>query len=620
MKHQQCRFYLLLVTSIFHGDLARRELGELEAEHNRTLASSAAITHSHKHSKDRSHSKNIHTFTQAGTSHKDEHKSVPKKGEQSNEQLLASKDERRAEEMRMQVGKAHETPKVLPVNANASSMFQANLNNLMVQRKYEKELKEKLHKTCTCKEGSETSTNVCFTRVSNSFEKKYSSYGRMLQLPKGKLSLDFELETDAGMELTPEILLARGGFNVTSLIVPRPSKWFSIEFDGLGHRFNKTDYHQQVQSVMELESVPMKVEDVQNSSFLDELQQFLSVVSSKKNKTRVPGSNNLFFKRVNYPNDTIMPLLQYTVGLPLAWVPSLLSKANSKDWQSVVHRLSNLKHCNSENETGTSCTPEYKGLVSLAAGALQQLKKCMPTSGCTNPKRCMKPWLVRTHFGDLLNHVRQSVENSTLDQFPEHVLQVADVKPDDLIFPNGMMDYLKFPELAEVGGIVVPRSSLLTMSQDINASRLSKLKCMPTTYEDLHWLAKSMLEQKTRVNQLLKERSCGVHGLKDQNLTRFSARTWLQEMVRGRDIMSDWDSLITQKSFSKLVWKSMGSWRMSPHSNGRVYLECRDARRCFKLRNETSKWARTNFEAISQIRQVADSMQALEHAMAATLV
>lgn len=226
----------------------------------------------------------------------------------------------------------------------------------------------------------------------------------------------------------------------------------------------------------------------------------------------------------------------------------------------------------------------------------------------------MKPWLVRTHFGDLLNHVRQKLGDNELKQFPADVIRVAGVKPDDPVFPKGIMDYLMLPELAEVGGLVVPRSSMLMVSEPTNASA-SNLRCMPTTYADVKGLAKSMLEHKSQVDDRLKNRACGVHGLKDESLTRFSAKAWLQEMLQGRDIMADSDSPITQKSFSKLVWKSMGSWRMDPQGGDRVYLECRQPGDCLdKLRTKAELH---KMGPVNQIVQVARTMQKFERDMAA---
>lgn len=456
---------------------------------------------------------------------------------------------------------------------------------------------------CACNNGTETSLNVCFDQVAKSFQKKFSTYGRTLNLPQDKLSLDFELETTAQLDMTPDLLLARAGHHIAPDIFLNVSQWFQVDFDGTGLGPAHDGYKQGFTAVLELESVPMKVEEVRGSSFLGDLQHFLAAMNkssedaTSQNRIAVPGSTNLFFH--NHVGDN----LQYTIGLPLAWVTTLLTKSDSARWQGVMQRLNHL-HC-------PDCSAEYRSLVALAAGTLQQAKQCKV---CIQAKRCMFPWLVRTHFGDLVKHVRQSLGEGTSDrfsQFPEDVLEVADVKPDEVIFPNGITDYLKFSELAEIGGLVVPRSSMLGVSQDANVSR-SQVSCLPTTRSGIQHLAQQMLKNREQVEKRMQSRGCNIYGLEDRTLTSFSAQTWLQEMLKGRDVMSDSDSPITQQSFSKLVWKSMGSWRMDMSAGGgKVYLECR-SRSCLGKHKKDS----LPHDYVPYIREIAEKMQAFEREMA----
>jgi len=458
---------------------------------------------------------------------------------------------------------------------------------------------KKLLKTCAVK--------TQFEKARTLFQKKYSPTGRSLVLPREKLSLDFELETGTRMVLTPELLLIRGGFNVGANPFPNASKWFEVGIDGMGRRVHtKTQkyggYRQQILSTMELESVPMKVSEVQGSSFLDDLQNFLMAMGhDHKKKVAVPGSTHMHFLKGRDQNAPCFGChLQWTVGLPLAWVPALLAKSGSNNLHHVMKRLDNLEHC---QQNTASCPPEYKGMVSLAAHVLQAGKHCQ--IGC-HPKRCMDPWLVRTHFGDLAKFIRHKLGEDALDRFPADVLEVADVKADTPVFPRGIMDYLHFSELAEIGGLVVPRSTDLGTSLHPRAT-----KCMPADRDGLHLLAKQMLKQKRQVDIHLRSRRCGVYGA-NESLSSFSAQTWLQQILQGRDIMADSDSPITHESFSKLVWKSMGSWRMTPESGDRIFLECRNPKYC--LGNATKVNG-----PVPRIRNVAEAMQAFEEEMAGTM-
>merc|ERR1719324_580793 len=117
--------------------------------------------------------------------------------------------------------------------------------------------------------------------------------------------------------------------------------------------------------------------------------------------TLLAGSKNVFIKRSR--RDFRKPCsnchLQWSVGLPLARVPALLALSDKHILKIIMQRVENL--C---QQRSGGCIPEYKGLVSLAAWVLRAARTCKK---CSNPKRCMRPWLVRTHFGDLVKQVRQ---------------------------------------------------------------------------------------------------------------------------------------------------------------------------------------------------------------------
>lgn len=207
-----------------------------------------------------------------------------------------------------------------------------------------------------------------------------------------------------------------------------------------------------------------------------------------------------------------------------------------------------------------------------------QLMAAKSLRDCGNPKRGMDPWLIRTHFGDMFKFVERKLGEKALAQFENDVAYIAgDVDLNSPVVPNGLSDYLHFPEMAEVSGMVVSRDH--EMTKTFKAKRK-----MPITEKGLRLLAHRMLDDSVTVNHRLHTRGCGVFGQNDDPSNNFTVATWLSEMREGRDIMSDLDSPVSKNSFSGLVWKSMGSWRMDKH-NGRVYLECRAPSMCLPYPN-----------------------------------
>jgi len=139
------------------------------------------------------------------------------------------------------------------------------------------------------------------------------------------------------------------------------------------------------------------------------------------------------------------------------------------------------------------------------------------------------------------------------------------------VLSHGLSDYANFPEMAEIAGFVASRDS--DYSERLNASRP-----MPIEASELRGLAQEMIDNKDKVNKALENRPCGLWG-SSNDANSFTVGEWLDGVVEGIDIMSDADSPISKNSFSGVVWKSMGSWRMKK-GDSRVYLECRNARKC----------------------------------------
>jgi len=139
--------------------------------------------------------------------------------------------------------------------------------------------------------------------------------------------------------------------------------------------------------------------------------------------------------------------------------------------------------------------------------------------------------------------------------------------------PNGTIDYLKLPEMAELSGMVYARNPLLRPARGVTAED------MPTDKAGLLSLAAKMIKNQRLIATRLHTRACSLHSRSSIDATNFTVQDWLDGLQRGKDLMSDHDSPLSQSSFSHMVWKSMGSWRMKPGSD-RVYLECRDTKEC----------------------------------------
>jgi hypothetical protein len=263
--------------------------------------------------------------------------------------------------------------------------------------------------------------------------------------------------------------------------------------------------------------------------------------------------------------------VQWTAGIVLQQVPNLLALTASDHLRKLLQIVD--RTCSDRAE---GCTPEYKAFVSLAAWTLKAVRSC---GNCAHPKRCLQPWLVRTHFGDLATHLQNKLGADALKNMFDDVLTAAGARSIDMILPHGVVDYVRFPEMAEMSGMVFPRARLH------NSDGEGKdMKDMPTTPKGLLQLATEMVKQREHVSERLLKRGCGIHGPNAALSSELTAGDWLRGMYIGKDLMSDYDSPISQSSFSRLVWKSMGSWRMKPGSN-RVYLECRHTDLCLGIGN-----------------------------------
>jgi len=149
----------------------------------------------------------------------------------------------------------------------------------------------------------------------------------------------------------------------------------------------------------------------------------------------------------------------------------------------------------------------------------------------------MTPWLVRTHFGDLAMLIKEKYGSNRLDQAIDDILQVGNFKPESPILADGVVDYLKLPEMAEMSGLVFPRNPALYALPGEAAED------MPTNIGNLLNLAEKMLRHQDEIKKRLLRRRCSLHGITDIDARNLTVRAWLDGLQNGKDLMSDHDSL-----------------------------------------------------------------------------
>jgi len=386
-------------------------------------------------------------------------------------------------------------------------------------------------------------------------------------------------------------------------VFPKVSNWFEVGLDGVGTTKNEQKtYRQQLAAQIEMESITMTPHTALTSSFLDDMEAWLQKLGGMKD-AGVPAKIHKHLvldlkpRNLNRPNSLTENCskchMQFTVGLPLSKVPDLLLLAPSNVSKFVVEKVSGI--CD-KRELG--CKPSYKGLLMLASQLVMQSQSCKDV--CGHPKRCVDPWLVRTHFGDMAQAVARDHGAEVLTTLADDVLTATNVAEDTIVFPEGVVDYIKFPEMVELSGLGVSR-----YKRDAHQHKVTR--DMPTTAHGLHSLAKEMLADVPATDEKLMSRSlesgCAVFG-EGEVVNSLKARAWVEELLKGKDLMSDYDSSLSKASFSGMVWKSMGNWRMQPGSD-RVYLECRNAQHCLSV-------FKHNRGPVALMRQVVTIMKAFE--------
>ncbi|CAK9063527.1 unnamed protein product [Durusdinium trenchii] len=247
----------------------------------------------------------------------------------------------------------------------------------------------------------------------------------MLGLLPHEIPMQFEFEVPRPlyyMNMTPELLLMRGGINSPSFApgeaFQSDSPWWLVEIDGLGSK-----HHQVLQGLPEANSVVVRPKTVLNSSLPDDLVGYLD--------------------KLKVPREQHKGSFQFTVGVSAAQVPQLLRRTPPlRRRQEQTAEYCRTRH--------PPCSQQYEGLLLLAGMVLEQAAAC---PSCGFPKRCQSPWLLRTHVGDLVQTLPEEEQQSLVDD----ALQLWNGHPDVPLYPKGIMDYLHFPEMAEIGGMVKTR-------------------------------------------------------------------------------------------------------------------------------------------------------------------
>lgn len=428
-----------------------------------------------------------------------------------------------------------------------------------------------------------------FEEMSERFQSMYNEgRPRALQgLAPEELSLDIEVEAECFPGRSARALVLRSGLSLEGTDIPSPSPWIEVELDGVMGRHPTVSnfFLQSAESIVELTTRVVRPNTVLNSSLLSDIGDYLDQLRQGRN---IPDTNIVISSMRRASAQTIKnrpwsfyslralrseraPLLRvhYTVGLPFHRVMALMDLSREKSVRETVRDSGIL--CAQYGD----CDAEYRSFLIMATGVLKATDGPMcHVPGCQYMKRCQLPWLVRTHFGDMTRRLRSRLGDAVVRRMPRDVLRVWGGDPNKPLYPDGIMDYLKLPEMAEIAGFVSSRNG--------NCPRNATRQLMPSTRAGVLALAGAMAEDTPQedVDAPLLNRTCNVYGKDPGNATKLTASMWLEGMLEGLDLMSDHDSPVSRASFSHLVWKSMGQWRLRDDDLGRVYVECRHPSGC----------------------------------------
>jgi len=431
-------------------------------------------------------------------------------------------------------------------------------------------------------QGSRPSELAQYDKIEHSFLELYRKYWKhyeqglprtLPELAKHEIPLQFEFEIDRhqyDLKMTPEILLMRSGITPPEPpkdgIFETASPWFHVEVDGIGKR-----HYQSLGAVPEIDSVVMRPENVLNSNFTDDFEDFLRMKTNRAKKK---------YK------------FQFTIGIPLEQISEVMSWSR-EEWLEILQGKVE-DYCQPSSKP---CTSNYKNALLLAAMVIEKARNCR---SCCFPKRCQDPWLVRSNFGDVATGLLSREEQSDL---AGDVLKLLNLSGEEHLYPHGILDYLHFPEMAEMAGLVHSRSE-----DDPEAPPRGSAGNMPTEPPGLLRLSEEMLKQRAKVNERLRARKCKLHAKTQRDVQGPTVRDWLDGIASGIDLMSDHSSPLSQDSFSRTLWRSMGQWRFQNDGDRRIHLECREPYKC--LGKVLQTWRNLSYKAM--FFAVAEKVRSLE--------
>lgn len=423
------------------------------------------------------------------------------------------------------------------------------------------------------------------------------------------ISVDFEMEKPQ-LVGGPNLFLKRGGITMPGFTMAdfqpkreEARKFWSAGVDGGGPLLDTVSgggigFQQQMFTRLEFSSEPIRPQMVFETPILSYMNEFLV-------------QQNL--STVGRP--------QYTVGLAVERIPQLLALSDDGIVKQIVSRTNKL--C-SEFHHG-SCSPGYEGLVMMASHTLHSTIACVKRAEgeCLHPKRCQRPWLYRTHFGDITNYVMKNAETTGFDvrrYLVSDILAITGIpNPDDPLLGKEpkVMEYMHFEEMAEISGFVQGRTRETCLW-----ARKGAPKTIPMDFQSLKEISQAMVDSSDSVDRRLRNRRCTIYGAGDyEEELRFTSRQWVEEMLNGKDLMSDHHSAAAQAAFSHTVWNSMGKWRLRDEDEGRVYLECRahSHRLCMRGSPPFTSSYKHKLEFVAEILMVLESTPPLEPVDAAAL-
>lgn len=421
-----------------------------------------------------------------------------------------------------------------------------------------------------------------FRLATERFEFKIDPYGRQPKNPRGAV-LDFELEYTR-LRSTPDAILDALywdlGSGSCSLGEDTPiwknlSPWWSIATDGGSVRRQAPG--NEINGELTTAAF-VSPEEVLESGFIPSIEEIINKTTGTDDP--IHGVSGVAGTTGPWPWKWMA--LQYTVGLPLEQMYTLMR-------YSAAHYIWER----TEAQCGQQPTM-YKAVVALAAMTAEGVSRHLDGGMCIHAKRYLYPWLVRTHHGDMVMYAREHLGDAIFTTFKEDVLTVSQAGP--VAFVHGVIDYLHVPEVAEVAGLVRPRNGINPRVGDPETRRKLRndscyledpphkehthfplvpdaLTAMPRTRQGVCKLIQLIIKHQKGTAEAVCRLGCGLYFADGvvQPLQAATPSEWLDGILKGRDVWTDPENPHVQASSSKLVFKSMGRWRMRA---GYVYLEC----------------------------------------------